>query len=390
MSELAHFHHPRHPPVNSDRPRLLQTCFSRSWGGLELYCLDLCRLLRDKGYLVWLACPAGSRIQEEARQQGLQTIPLSVSGYFHPILLGRLARFIRARRLSLIHCHQSKDLATVIPSMVLSRCRLPVILTKSVGSYIMKRDPLHRFTYSHVSRVLAISSVIHDNVVSTTPVPPERIQTLHFPVDTRRFDPNRVDAQTVRREYHLDEKIRVVGFVGRFSPGKGHEELLAAAAILKQRYSNVRYLVVGEASYGEESYEREIKALARRSGVEDIIIFTGFRTDIPEIMAAMDLFVFPSHAEAFGMVLIEAMAMRKPIVSTNCDGVLDIVVDGVTGLYIAPGKEEQLAGAIGRLLDDPSLRQEMGNAGRQRAVQLFDRQTHLAQIEQIYDELTRA
>jgi glycosyltransferase involved in cell wall biosynthesis len=274
--------------------------------------------------------------------------------------------------------------------MVLSGTRLPVILTKSVGSYIMKKDPLHRFTYSYVSRVLAISTVIHENVLTTTPVPPDRVQTLHFPVDTRRFDPDQVNAETVRREYHLDKEIRVVGFVGRFSPGKGHEELLAAAALLKHRYTNVRYLVVGEASYGEEPYERQIRTLARESGVADSIIFTGFRTDIPEIMAAMDLFVFPSHAEAFGMVLIEAMAMRRPIVSTNCDGVLDIVVDGVTGLYVEPGSGEQLASAIGRLLDDASLRQEMGTAGRQRAVQVFDRELHLRQIEHIYRELTPA
>ncbi|MGB5874844.1 MAG: glycosyltransferase family 4 protein [Bacteroidota bacterium] len=373
--------------MNSDRPRILHTCFSRSWGGLELYCLDLCRLLRERGYGVWLACPAGSRMEEEAHRQGLLTIPLSVSGYFHPLLLGRLARFIRTNRPDLIHCHQSKDIATVVPAMILSRRRLPVILTKSVGSYIMKRDPLHRFTYSHVSRVLAISSVIHNNVVSTTPVPPDRVHTLHFPVDTKRFDPDRVDPQAVRREYGLDEKMHVVGFVGRFSPGKGHEELMTAAAILKNRYRNVRYLVAGEASYGEEPYEREIKSLARESGVDDIIIFTGFRTDIPEIMAAVDIFAFPSHAEAFGMVLIEAMAMRCPVVSTNCDGVLDIVVDGVTGLYVEPGRGEQLARAISRLLDDPSLRERMGNAGRERAVRLFDRHAHLGEIEVIYNDL---
>jgi len=373
--------------VNADRSRLLHTCFSRSWGGLELYCLDLCRLLQDRGYEVWLACPAGSRIQREARLKGVQTIPLSVSGYFHPLLLKRLAGFLRSHQVSLIHCHQSKDLATVVPAMIFSRRRLPVILTKSVGSYIMKRDLFHRFTYSHVSRVLAISSVIHGNVLSTTPVPPERVQTLHFPVDTERFDPDCVDPHTVRREYALGEKTPVVGFVGRFSPGKGHEELLAAAAILKQRYGNVRYLVAGEASYGEESYEGEIRALARRSGVDDMITFTGFRADIPEIMAAMDLFVFPSHAEAFGMVLIEAMAMGRPVVSTNCDGVLDIVVDGVTGLYVEPGRGDQLATAIACLLDDPPLRERMGKAGRERAVRLFDRRAHLDEIEAIYETL---
>ena len=86
--------------------------------------------------------------------------------------------------------------------------------------------------------------------------------------------------------------------------------------------------------------------MAQTLGLERIVRFTGFRRDVPEVMSALDLFVFPSHAEAFGLVLIEAMAMERPVVSTNCDGVLDIVVDGVTGLTVPPKDPVRLAAAI--------------------------------------------
>src|SRR4030042_4755305 len=153
--------------------------------------------------------------------------------------------------------------------------------------------------------------------------------------------------------------------VGRFSPGKGHEELLEAARILRGMHPEVRYLVVGEASHGEEHYEKRIHQLARQLGVDDLIVFTGFRRDIPEIMSAFDIFAFPSHAESFGVALIEAMAMERAVVSTNCDGVLDIVVGEETGIYIHPRRASELADALARLIKHPLLRERMGKAGRQ-------------------------
>jgi glycosyltransferase involved in cell wall biosynthesis len=104
-------------------------------------------------------------------------------------------------------------------------------------------------------------------------------------------------------------------------------------------------------------------------------------------MAAFDIFAFPSHAESFGIVLIEAMAMGRPVVSTNCDGVLDIVVDGETGIYVHPRNGKELAEALARLIDDPSLRESMGEAGRKRVEELFDQRKQLNKLEGIYYEL---
>jgi glycosyltransferase involved in cell wall biosynthesis len=113
-------------------------------------------------------------------------------------------------------------------------------------------------------------------------------------------------------------------------------------------------------------------------------LFAGFRRDIPDLMAAFDVFAFPSHAEAFGLVLIEAMAMERPVVSTNCDGVLDIVVDGVTGLYVNPRNAIQLANAIEKLGTDGELREKIGKNGRRRVEELFDQRRQIARIEEIY------
>jgi len=273
--------------------------------------------------------------------------------------------------------------------MKLSRKPIPIILSKRVGSFIDKKDAFHKFTYAHVSRVLAISSVIHKNVIDTTPVRPDRVITLYDSVDTELFSPERVNRRQARQQFGYDESLIVVGFVGRFSPGKGHEELLEAAGTIRKKRENVRFLVIGEASYGEPEYERRIHSMAHSMGLDDVMTFAGFRKDMPEAMAAFDVLAFPSHAESFGVALIEAMAMERAVVSTDCDGVLDIVVDGQTGLYIHPRNSLELGNALLRLIDDEGLRTAMGKAGRKRVLELFDQNRQIERLEQVYHEVLR-
>jgi glycosyltransferase involved in cell wall biosynthesis len=300
----------------------------------------------------------------------------------------RLARALSRFRVDIVHSHHSKDLATLVPSLHLLRRRIPLVLSKRMGSAVRKTDPFHRFTYARVDRVLAISSVIRQNVVETTPMDPGKVLLLFDAVDTARFEPSRVhDREGSRRDLGVAPDEMLIGTVGRFSPGKGHEELLEAARILMTRGLRFKLLVAGEASYGERDYEQRIRALAQTLGLERIVRFSGFRRDVPEVMSALDLFVFPSHAEAFGLVLIEAMAMERPVVSTNCDGVLDIVVDGVTGLTVPPKDPVALAAAIERMLADGALRERSGKAGRQRVLELFDQEKQIDRLESLYAEL---
>jgi glycosyltransferase involved in cell wall biosynthesis len=373
--------------MDRNRLHILQTCFSPSWGGLELQALEVSRRLAERGHRVWLACLPGSRLEAEARKVALAVLPLGVTGYFHPGAAASLARFLRRERIDVVHCQHSRDIATVVPAKVLSGRRTPIILSKRVGSYLMKRDPFHRFTYGHVDRVLAISEVIRRNVIATTPAPPERVMTLHDAVDLARFSPASAQGGRVRRELGYDDAALVVGFMGRFSPGKGHEEYLEAAALLAPRHPAMRFVIVGEASRGEESYEASIRERATQLNLGAAVRFAGFRGDVPDVLAAFDIFAFPSHAEAFGVVLIEAMAMERPVVSSNCDGVLDIVVDGETGLFVPPKDAPALAAAIARLAADPALRAAMGRAGRNRVEAFFDQRKQTDAILAVYREL---
>ena len=99
---------------------ILQTCFSRSWGGLEMQALEVTAQLRKRGHTVWLACNPNSRLLTEATQREIDVFPLDVEGYMHPLLIWRLRNFLREKNIDIIHCQLSKDIATVVPAMRLS------------------------------------------------------------------------------------------------------------------------------------------------------------------------------------------------------------------------------------------------------------------------------
>ncbi|MFN0159341.1 MAG: glycosyltransferase family 4 protein [Bacteroidota bacterium] len=366
---------------------ILQTCFSNSWGGLEIQALEVSLQLARRGHRVWLACRPGSRLSAEARAHQLDTLELEVKGYFHPVAIWQLRTVMRRQSIDIIHCQHSRDIATIVPATRLSGRPIPIVLSKRVGSYVMKKDLFHQFTYARVSKVLAVSEVIRRNVLNTTPMTPERVITLHDAIDTSTFSLERVERRRVRDEFSISDQTVLIGIVGRFSPGKGHEELLEAASILRKRHSNVHFMIVGEASHGEEAYMHGIRNLCTTLRLDDIITFTGFRKDVPNVMAAFDIFAFPSHAESFGVVLIEAMALERPVVSTNCDGVLDIVVDGETGLHVNPKSGNELADALERLIKYQTLREEMGKRGRKRVEEMFNQTKQMDKLEEIYSEL---
>lgn len=180
----------------------------------------------------------------------------------------------------------------------------------------------------------------------------------------------------------------VVGLVGRLTRWKGQHIFLRAAATVLQRYPITRFQIIGSPMFGEEAYEAEIRALAKSLGIEANVDFLGFRSDVPELIAKLDLLVHASiTGEPFGQVVIEGMNAGKPVVATNGGGVPEIVRDGVTGLLVPMGDAEAMAEAILRLLADPELALAMGRAGRARLLREFTIERTANQVQALYENL---
>lgn len=338
---------------------------------MEMITLNFIRKLIERNFEVELLCLDESRMQLEANNLGLIIHPLKASGYVHPFTILKIGSLIKKNNYSLVHTQASKDLWFLVPALKAASSQIPLFFTKHMGSFIIKKDFMHRFLYDRITKAFAISTVIKNNLLDTTPLPPHKIELLYNGVDVIKFDPAKAKRDNVRKEFNLTKEEIVIGMIARFSPGKGHEEFLTSAATLLSKFNNLKFIIVGEASRGEEEYANSIKKLAAKLKTEKII-FTGFRSDTPDVISAFDIFIFPSHAEAFGIALIEAMAMEKPTVCANSDGVLDIAVDGKTNLLFQNRDAEDLAIKTEQLITDEKLRLVLGKAARERVLKMFD------------------
>jgi glycosyltransferase involved in cell wall biosynthesis len=217
-----------------------------------------------------------------------------------------------------------------------------------------------------------------------------RVRTIYDGLDVSQFNP-RVSGERIRRELGLDPDAPVVGFVGRLDPWKGCDVFVRAAATVAAEHPRARFLVSGGSLPGYEEHAAGLERLAAELGIADRIQFTGWTyrlDDIPEVMAALDVFVHTSvRPEPFGLVLVEAMATERPVVGADGGGVPEVVEDGVTGLLAPPGDWKAVAAAISSLLADPEKARAMGRAGRERAVRCFEVGGYARQVEALYESV---
>ncbi|MGR3292470.1 MAG: glycosyltransferase family 4 protein, partial [Candidatus Scalindua sp.] len=166
------------------------------------------------------------------------------------------------------------------------------------------------------------------------------------------------------------------------------ECFMESARILLQDVNNVRFLVVGGAfNKSSLALERSLYEMSVEKGIDKKTIFTGFRRDIPQLLASMDVVVLPSGIDACSRVLFESMAMQKPLVAINAGGTPEIVQDGITGFLVKPKDPSGMAKCIVKLLHNTSLSEQYGKAGRKRVEEMFTIERNIKETEDVYLEL---
>ncbi len=306
-----------------------------------------------------------------------------------------LVRLFRREQFTIVHTHTAKpDLYATLAARLTG---VPVVITTLHGFYFHDRMPRHwRRFFVWMAR---IGGLFTDVVLSQNPedmetnrlekvYPESKMKFLGNGIDVAWFDRNRLTTpclQATRQEVGLPADVPVVGFVGRLVKDKGILELLAAARIVRQQIPDVHFLLVGPADTAKA--DAIGPDIARHYDLEDACIFTGMRQDMPEVYGMMDLFVLPSHREAFPRSLMEASAMGVPCVATDVRGCRTAVTHGRNGLLVPLGDVPALAEAIIHLLQNREERHHMAAAGRQMALERFDEQQVFATVLAEYARL---
>lgn len=233
-------------------------------------------------------------------------------------------------------------------------------------------------------RIAAISNAARDHLVLGYAGVAAKVKTVYHGVDSAVYHPL-IDPAPIKKEFGLADGVPVIGMAARISPWKGQDCFLRAAAQVLQQFPKARFFVVGDVFPGNEKHRDEMMALIDELGIRDSVITPGFRSDLPQVMAAFDVFVLPSTLpEPNATVLLAAMGMGKPVIATATGGTLETVIDRETGILVSPGQPDYMANAIVELLQDPQKRKQYGDAGKVRQESVFSIAAYASQIQDFY------
>jgi glycosyltransferase involved in cell wall biosynthesis/ribosomal protein S18 acetylase RimI-like enzyme len=353
--------------------------------------------LREAGYEVtgisapgpWVAELEAGGVRHVAWHNATRSWDLRADGR----AFGELTRILREGRFDVVHTHNPKP--GVMGRIAARRAGVPVVVNTVHGLYAKPEDRLRRRV--PVLALEGLAARFSDLELYQSEedlawarrlgvVGRSRSVLLGNGTDLERFRPDAVDPDTVlglRDELGIPRDALVVGAVGRLVAEKGYRELFAAARRVRARRPDVRFLVVGSPDE-DKADGLGPDELAEAS---DDVVFAGWRTDVRDLLAAMDVFVLASWREGLPRSAVEAAAMARPMVLTDIRGCREVARDGVEGLLVRPRDPEALTQAIGRLVDDEALRTRLGAAARIRAVERFDERAVARTIVEHYGRL---
>ena len=361
-------------------------------------------LLAQMGHTVGAVCPEGGPLVERLRQA---SIPVSIIPFPRHLRNSRagwqciraLRNLFREQQTQVVHCH-------LVPANLYGRiaawmARVPVRITQWPGPMPLEA-PIARWldlSTAWMDCAIVASSTATLRIYERYGWTRNKLELIYYGFPTCQFD-LAIEGRTVRQEFGIGPSEQVVALIAYMDPppreprfggisNKGHEILIQAARQVCDSRQGIRFLIVGDSLYphGADAFKAYLKELVQRLDLGDAVIFTGHRSDIPEILAACDVVAIPSQSENVGGA-VEPLLMEKPVVASNVGGLPDVVLDGKTGLLVPPRDPQALAQALLKILALTSeQRQAMGKYGRQIVQSLFELDKTVALTEDLYYRL---
>jgi glycosyltransferase involved in cell wall biosynthesis len=301
-----------------------------------------------------------------------------------PGAVGMVRQVIRDYQVDLVHAY---GLTQVTGAFAARLCGKPIVwhLMSDGEPWFIKRLFLP-LVWRMSDRVAVYSHGWATSYLGAAAHSP-RVAALACGVDIERFRPG-LAADSVRAEFGMRPGQIWLCQVGNPHPLKGQHVLIEATAIARRRSGlDIRALIVGRLHNQQLAYNDGLQARIVQLGLQEEIILTGLRDDIPAILNAVGISIVPSLTESFGIAAVEAMACELPVLASRIGGLPEVLEDGVTGLLVTPGNADILADHIIRLARDPNLRRQLGVAGRERAERCFSPRTIASQYEKVYRQV---
>jgi len=376
-------------PMGFNPPTIGHVLHRLHRAGAEVLAAALAHQLQTRYRFAFLCLDEIGPLGEQLRRAGFAVIELGRRPGLDFAVAGRLRRVVADEGIDLLHAHQY----TPFFYSALSRMGTlpgfpgegPILFTEHGRHYPdprkLKRIVANRALLRDHDRVTAVGEFVKRALVRNEGLPAPRIEVIHNGIEPGPAA-TPAERRAARRVLGLDDHDRVVMQVARFHPVKDHETSLRAFALVADRLTRAKLVLVGDGE-GRAACE----ALARELGVADRVVFTGVREDVAVLLPAADVFVLSSLSEGVSVTLLEAMAAGVPICATRVGGNGEVVDHGRTGLLSPRRDPGTLAEHVASLLSDPHRRAAMGEAGRRRLLARFTQAQMHAAYAACYDAM---
>ena len=356
---------------------ILEFCLSPNLGGLELCVLDNFKYFKAKTSCKLIVAP-NKKLDKFIDDKNKFTIKRNK---FFPIVPAiKLAKFIDKNDIDIVHFHWTRDIATVILAKVISKRKPKIMQSRHMTMTRFKDDFYHKWLYKNIDTIHAVTSQVKEQLEKFLPsdIRP-KIEMVYLGVDEPIIDNKKVSK--LKEQYNLKDEF-IIGIIGRIEEGKGQYLLIEAIAKLQQlNNSNIKALIVGDTM--DINYLEELKANVKKLNIEDKIIFTGFTKDVNEHIKLCDTTVLATPKETFGLVVIESMINKVPVIATANGGPLEIIDDEVDGLLFNRTSDD-LVKKIELIYDYSDFRDNLSLKCYDKVKDRFDKDV---QMDELYNTI---
>lgn len=299
-----------------------------------------------------------------------------------PRSIFKLQRILMSEKIHLVHINGGYN-DTPYVALAARLVGIPSVVT--IRSMVELREKFLPYYFKWVDHYVLTAKIMEVDL-KRYGISDGHFETIYSGIDVGYFQDGVKNIRTCRETLGLPRRSPIIGMVANLAPIKGADYLIKAASILIKTFPNLLSLFVGG---GDPTYIEQLRSLARHEGIIERVIFTGYKEDVRPYLNSMDICVLPSLDEAFGIALLEAMALEKPVVASRIGGIPEVVEDRITGLLVPPEDKKALAEAISFLLVNREKALRMGRAGRERVTKFFSLQTEIEYLQNFYLRITK-
>ncbi|MCB0447031.1 MAG: glycosyltransferase family 4 protein [Gelidibacter sp.] len=360
--------------------RLLQITASNVWRGHEQQIVYYYDEFQNKVEHQVLLCTPDTRLAEIAKEKNYNYYTLPYASGEKIKWIKKINQIVKEEKIDIILIHNSKAHTLSVVASLLFRLKIPMVffrtLIKRVDTNFLRT---WKYNYKYL-KIVCVSQAVIDELKPAIKNP-STLSIVGSATDLDEFK-NTKKSYKLHDELGLSHDAQLIANISAFVEFKDHYTFVRTVKLLKGKLPKAKFILIGK---GE--LEDDIKTFAKEQGVDDVIIFLGFRKDIPEIFPDFDLFLFTSKLEPTGGVLLEAYASHVPIVASNAGGIPEVVVNGKTGLLCEKENPQAFADAVLKVMNDDILKQSFVENGYEHLKQNFTKQVI---AEKMYQELKNA